>query len=194
MFGLDLQVSGSESVLKVQVKAKVDTNGTEMDMDTIHVEVPEGSSSPSVTYPVRVAIITVLAPVTIFLNDGLGGVFGFMWSAFGYTLGILLVVVLYGFMVGAVVVSIVKTFGGPSYEDAVQGIQDRLERWNQIERLRFLRLGSVQEGVDRMYHNERMRVVVEVCRHGWHPEKNREMARQQTAEEKDDVEKGLSDR
>jgi hypothetical protein len=170
---LNLQFGDWESILAIEVNG----NGT-----SITASVPQSplSASPSWTYPLRVGIIHVVAPTTILLI-GLASLFS--------ALGLVFLWVWCGFVIMALVVSFWRLLGGPSIEDCIQTVQDRLERWNQDERLRVLRLGAVQEGVDRVYHNERVKTVIRVCRHGWHPEREGERER---ATEEADIEKPTS--
>jgi hypothetical protein len=144
------------------------------------------SSSPSWTYPIRIAIIHIIAPIAVFVNDHLGNAIGFLFSTIFIALKVLFIVSVYAFVILAIVVSFYRCVGGPSLEDMVQGAYGRLEVWKQNERLRFLHLETVQERLDRLYRNERIKVVIGICRNGWHPERERERAAQ---EEQADIEK-----
>jgi hypothetical protein len=63
-----------------------------------------------------------------------------------------------------------------------------LDKLRENERLRGLRIEALQERLERVCQNERFKRAVEICRNGWHPE--REMAR--AAEVEIDVEKEAS--
>lgn len=63
---MEVQTLRSSSLLQIQTSSD--------DLSTLAAPVPESSESmsPSYTYPIRVAIISVLAPTSIFLNDLFG--------------------------------------------------------------------------------------------------------------------------
>jgi hypothetical protein len=160
------------------------------DPSAISVSTPEFpfSSSPSITYPVRVAIIHIIAPTAVFVNDLLGNAFGAIIESMVTAIFIVLVVVLYGFLILAVVFSLWRCFKGPSYEDTVTGIQGRLEKLSQNERLRYLKIDALREKLELLFQDERFKVAVDICRNGWHPERDRAMAAEK---EEADMEKGL---
>lgn len=168
----------------------VEIRGT--DASTIVVTVPEMpiSSSPSMTYPVRVAIILVIAPTAVFVNDLLGNMFGGFIGLMVAVLFIGFVIFVYGFMALAVVFSLWRCFRAPSFEDTVERIQGRLERLSRNEKLRRLKIDALRENLELLCQNERFMAFVYVCRNGWHPEKERAKA----AEEAADIEKGSNNK
>lgn len=170
-------------LLAVQIQGK--------DRSTITVTVPETplSSSPSKTYLIRLAIIHVIAPTVVFVNGLLGNAFGSIIEATITALFVVFVVFVYGFMALAVVFSLWRCFGGPSFEDTVDEMQGRLERLSQNERLRFLKIDALRENLDLLCRNERFKAAINICRNGWHPERDRARAAE---EEEADTEKGLN--
>ena len=148
------------------------------DTRTLTASVPEipKSSSPSYTYPVRLACILVVAPIAIFVNDHLEAGIGLVFGAIGNVLILLILVAGSIFVVGSLVVSVWRTVGGPSLADTVQRTQDMLDRLKQNDRLRFLRggIGRLQIGLDRCYTNVYVSRVLDVCANGWHPGRERE--------------------
>jgi hypothetical protein len=176
-YNLNLQIQDrpGEFLLSIQMRGN--------DSSTLSATVPTRlhSSSPSMTYPIRVALILIIAPVAIFVNEAAGVFF----DAFGGILG----VALYGFLILAVIISFWRCVGGPSLEDTVERVQDRLESWKENEMLRLLPLNSFQDRLDKMYQNERMKSFIYLCKNGWHPERDAERALQQ---EQTGVENGAS--
>jgi hypothetical protein len=162
------------------------------DTSSFEVTVPARplSSSPSQTYPIRIAIIHIIAPIAVFVNDYLDDAIGFLFSTIFTAVEVLFILLVYVFVILAILVSIYRCVGGPSLEDTVQRAHDGLEALKQNERLRFLHIETVQEGLDRLYHNKRVQVVIGVCRNGWHPERDRQRAVQEEA----DIERGSSSR
>lgn len=160
------------------------------DTSSIVVEAPERpySFSPSETYPVRVALIHVIAPTAVFVNGLLGGFVGQAIESVVTTIFVLFVIAVYGFFALAIMFSIGRCVGGPSFEVVVERTQARLDNLRENERLRGLRIEALQERLERLCQNERFKRAVEICRNGWHPE--REMAR--AAEVEIDVEKEAS--
>lgn len=170
---LDLQVAqysrGScDPLLSIQVKRND---------STIVATVPAKpvSSSPSRTYPIRVALLAVVAPVAVLLNE----VVTAFLNVFGDVLVITFVVGVYGFMILAMLVSLWRCVGGPTLATTVEGVQGRLEKWKEYERLRLLRLDAVQDRLDQLYHNERIKAFLHICANGWHPEREAEKAAEQ---------------
>jgi hypothetical protein len=161
------------------------------DTSSFEVTVPARplSSSPSGTYPIRVVILNIIAPIAIFVNDYLGDAIGFLFSTAFTAVEVLLIVLVYLFVILTIVVSIYRCVGGPSLEDNIQRAHDWLEVLKQNERLRILHIETVQETLDRLYHNKGIQVVIGVCRNGWHPERDRERAAQ---EEEVDIEQASS--
>ena len=161
------------------------------DPSTMAVSVPEMplSSSPSSTYPLRVALIHVIAPTAVLVNDLIGNAIGvFMESMlnailFGFAF------FCYAFMIFAVVFSLWRCFRGPSFEDTVGRLQSRLERLSQNERLRELKIEVLRENLEFLVQNERFMAFVNVCRNGWHPERDRAIAAEENAAA--DIERGL---
>lgn len=172
-----------DPLLTVEVRGK--------DTSTITVAVPERplSSSPSMTYPIRVAIIHVIAPTAVIVNELLGNVLGAVIELVATALYIMLLLFMYGFMALAVVFSLWRCFRGPSFEDTVEGLQGRLGRLSQNERLRFLKIDALRENLDLLYQNKKFKAVINICRNGWHPERDRERVAE---EEEADIEKGLN--
>ena len=158
-------------LLTVEIKGK--------DTSTLTVTVPKVplSSSPSRTYLVRLVIIHVIATTAVFVNDLLGNAFGSIIEATVTALFVMFVVSIYGFLFLCVVFSLWRCFGGPSFEDTVSGVQCRLERLSQNERLHFLRIDALREKLDRLYQNEIFKATINICREGWHPERDRARGR-----------------
>ena len=160
------------------------------DPSTIVVTVPEMplSSSPSSTYPVRLAIIHFIAPTAVFVNFLLGNVFGpiieFVFTALYY----LFLCALCGLINTAIMFSLWRCFGGQSFKDTVEGIRVRLERLNENERLQIWKTKIMQEKLDFIIRNERFMAAVKICRNGWHPRSDGAVVNEVTA----DVEKGLN--
>jgi hypothetical protein len=154
------------------------------DTSSFEVTVPARplSSSPSQTYPIRIAIIHIIAPIAVFVNDYLDDAIGFLFSTIFTAVEVLFILLVYVFVILAILVSIYRCVGGPSLEDTVQRAHDGLEALKQNERLRFLHIETVQEGLDRLYHNKRVQVVIGVCRNGWHPERDRQRVVQEEAD------------
>ncbi|RDL36835.1 uncharacterized protein BP5553_06187 [Venustampulla echinocandica] len=144
------------------------------------------SSSPSMTYPIRVAIINAIAPTAVFVNDVFGSAIGMASKSVFNALAVIFIVGMYGFMLLAIVFSLWRCLGGPSFETTVGRMQDRLERHNENERYRVLRIHVITGWLDWLNHSERVQMALDICRHGWHPE--RERARR--ADEETDVERG----
>ena len=157
---------------------------------TISASAPELplSSSPSLTYLVRVAIIHIIAPTAVFVNDLLGNAFGLIIETVVTALFMVLVISMYGFLILAVVFSLWSCFKGPSYEDTVKGIRSRLEKLSQNERLRYLKIDMLQENLELLHQNERFKRAVDICRKVWHPERDRAMA---AKEQEADIEKSI---
>lgn len=153
------------------------------DKSTIRVTVPERpiSSSPSWTYPIRAAIIQILAPTAISINKLVNNTFGGIIQVIFTTFVVLLCVFLYGFLALAVIFSLWRCVGGPSFESSTQQVQNRLVILGQNKRLKFLKLGSLHDSLDSIYQSRRFKVALDICRHGWHPEADRKKA----AEEED---------
>ncbi|PMD15072.1 hypothetical protein NA56DRAFT_650465 [Hyaloscypha hepaticicola] len=148
------------------------------DVSSLVIETPERpeSFSPSKTYPVRVALILVIAPTAVFVNDLLGGFVGQLIESVVTTLLVLFAVLAYGFAFMAIFFSVWGCVRGPSFEATVERTQARLDRLRQHERLQFLRIQAFQKRLDQICDNERFKSVLEICRNGWHPE--RDAARQ----------------
>lgn len=143
------------------------------DTSSIVVEAPERpySSSPSKTYPIRVALIRILAPTAVYVNDFLGNAVGQVIQSMLTAIFILLGAFVWGFGIMAVIFSIWRCVGGPSFEAVLERTQARLDRLSRNESLQYLRIDVLQVTLDRVCRNERFRSVVDICRHGWHPEK-----------------------
>jgi hypothetical protein len=187
MYSMDLKYASRHVINDPLLSIRVRGNDT----SSFEVTTPARplSSSPSRTYPIRIAIIHIIAPIAVFVNDYLGDAIGFLFSTIFTAVEVLFIVLVYVFIILAIVVSIYRCVGGPSLEATVQRVHEHLETLKENERLRFLHIEAIQEGLDRLYHNERIRVVVDVCRNGWHPEREREREAQQ---EEADIESGSS--
>lgn len=172
---LDLQIPGGGSLLSIQMMSS---------NSTIIATVPArpDSSSPSLTYPIRIVLIHIVAPIAIFI-DVVAGIF---LEVFGNAFGVLFVIGVYGFVILAIIISLWRCLRGPSLEDTVERVQSHLEEWKENERLRFLPLNAIQERLEQGYRNERVRSFLNICANGWHPE--REAARI-AEEEQTDIEK-----
>jgi len=176
---LDLQISGSEPLLSIQMMSSD---------STIIATVPArpDTSSPSLTYPIRIVLIHIVAPIAVLV----AGVVWIFLEVFGSALGVLFVVGIYGFVILAIIISLWRCLRGPTLEVTFERVQAQLEEWKENERLRFLPLNAIQDRLEQGYHNEMVKSFLYICANGWHPE--REAAR--IAEEEDtDVEKGGSD-
>jgi hypothetical protein len=187
MYSMDLKYAGRHVIDDPLLSIRMRGNDT----PSFEVTVPARplSSSPSWTYPVRIAIIHIIAPIAVFVNDYLGDAIGSLFSTIFTAANVLFIVLVYVFVILAIVVSIYRCVGGPSLEVTVQRAHDCLETLKQNERLHFLHMEAVQERLDRLYHNKRIQLVIGVCRNGWHPERDRGMAAQ---EEEADIESGSS--
>jgi hypothetical protein len=112
------------------------------------------SSSPSLTYPLRIAIIFVLAPTAIFINnlfrDSLASIFKTTLIMLFYLFLML------GCVVLAMVVTVVLRFclGRPSLRVS-RGIQNRLQRVNQNGE-RMLRIVTIRRWSNQRQSNERI--------------------------------------
>jgi hypothetical protein len=144
------------------------------DVSSMVLETPERpySFSPSRTYPARVALIHVLAPTAVFVNNLLGNFVGQMIESVVTTLFVLFAVLVYSFAAMAIIFSVSRCIGGPSLEVTIERTQARLDRMRQHERLQFLRIHALQERLDRICDNQRFKFFVEICRNGWHPERD----------------------
>lgn len=147
------------------------------DPKSIKVEVPQNvqeedlgiqqglSSSPSMTYPVRVALISIIAPTPLFANEHFGplisATFKPLFMVFA-SLGVLFAILLYGFIIGAVVVSICRCLK--------------------------IRSKRVDVCLERIEEDSWTWWVLQVCREGWHPERIR--ARMEEGREEIDLERG----
>jgi hypothetical protein len=187
MYSMDLKYAGRHVIDDPLLSIRMRGNDT----SSFEVTVPARplSSSPSWTYPIRVVILNIIAPIAIFVNDYLGDSIGFLFSTTFTAVEVLFIVLVYVFVLLTIVVSIYRCLGGPSLEDNVQRAHDCLEALKRNERLHFLHIETLQESLDRLYHNKRMQVVIGVCRNGWHPERDRERAAQQ---EEADIERASS--
>lgn len=174
---------------KADLLLTVEILGEDRSTITITVPVMPLSSSPSSTYPIRVAIISIIAPTAVFVNDLLGNAFGGMIESMIDALAVVFAIVLYVFMALAVVFSIWRVLRGPSFEETVERMQARLETLSQNERLRLLRLDALRDNLELLYQNERFKAAVNICRNGWHPERDQARAAE---EEAADTEKGLN--
>lgn len=154
-------------------------------VDVVGAALGGGSDSPTWTYPLRVAIILVLAPTSIFVNDWFGPIISAGLAALGTVFIIAFGVLVYGFIILAVVVSLWRCFRGPSLENMVGRLQGRLDMWQESGRFSWVRIDILQDGLDRINDEARVQAVLRVCREGWHPERDREQE-----EEAEDIEKG----
>ena len=185
---LNLKIAGNygeENIISIQM------HGTDSATLTTLLPAKPISSSPSLTYPIRATIIRFIAPTAVFANNYFGKAISFIFRALLNTTWIILLVALNIFLVAGFVLSFWRCVGGPSFEDTVQGIQTRLDRWKQYEKLRILHLDAIQDRLDQLYHSERMKAFIFMCRYGWHPERDRERESVAQEEEDADVEKGV---
>jgi hypothetical protein len=112
------------------------------------------SSSPSLTYPLRIAIIYVLAPTAIFINnlfgDGLASVFKTTLVLLFYLL------VMLGWLLLAIVVTIfLRLCLGRRSLGISERIQNRLQRVNQNSE-RLLQITTIQRWSDQRRNDERI--------------------------------------
>jgi hypothetical protein len=130
------------------------------DASSVVAEAPErpSSFSPSRTYPVRVAIIRVIALTSVFLYKLLGNAVGQAIPSIVTALFILFVIGVYGFLALAIVFSIWGCVGGPSFEVVVERTQARLDGMRQNERLPVLRIEALQDSLDRLCQNQRFKL------------------------------------
>lgn len=161
------------------------------DKSTISVAVPERpiSSSPSRTYPIRAAIIQILALTVAFVNDLFNNAFGSIIQVIFTTVAVVFAVFLYGFLALAFIFSLWRCLGGPSFEASTQRLQNRLVILSQNKRLEFLKIGSLHDTLDSIYQSQRFKTALNICRHGWHPEVDRKRAAEE--EEADKMEKAI---
>ena len=174
IYNLEVRLSGSDPLLSIKMTGK-----------DIVANVPVHSSSPSSTYQIRIIILHIVAPVAVLV----AGVTALTFYTFGNSFIILFAVAMYGFLIVAIIASLWRCLGGPSLEDSIDFVHDRLDMWRENERLRVLPLEFFQDRLVRVYSNQRVRAFLYVCQNGWHPE--REAARAEAAQEEEpDVEKG----
>ena len=147
-------------------------------VSSLVLETPERpySFSPSKTYPARVALILVIAPTALFVNNLLGNFVGQVIESVATTLLVLTAVFAYVFATMAIFFSVWGCVGGPSFEVTIERTQARLDRLRQHERLQFLRIQALQERLGWICDNQKFKSFLEICRNGWHPE--RDAARQ----------------
>jgi hypothetical protein len=166
---------------------RVEMQGDDMSTISVIAPVKPLSSSPSKTYPIRVAIIYVIAPTAIFVNDLLGNVVGAAVSASVDFFLLVFVIVLYGFLGVAVIISLMRALGrGPSLEGTYERMQGGLQKLVENERMGFLHIHILQEKMDWMYHTGAFKRTVDICRNGWHPERE---AAERAETEASDIEK-----
>lgn len=116
------------------------------------------SSSPSLTYPLRIAIIYVLAPTAIFINDLFGDGLASIFKTTLFMLFCLFVVLGYVFL--AIVVTIVLRFClGIRSLGIGEGIQNRLQSVNQNSE-RLLRISTTPRWLNRQQNNKRISETV----------------------------------
>jgi hypothetical protein len=158
------------------------------DASTLVVNAPEMpiSSSPSSTYPLRVAIIQVIAPIAVFMNDFIGNALGVIIKSLVAALYFGLIILLCGFTALTVVSSLWRCFRGPSFVDTAGRVQGGLERLKSNERLRTMKIDGLCEKMESLCRNERFITFIKICENGWHPERNEA----EVSEEQTDVEKG----
>lgn len=159
-------------------------------VDVVSASLGEESDSPTWTYPLRVAIILVLAPVSVFIDDWFGLLLPAGYSALVTVFVITLGILIYGFIILATVVSLWKCLRGPSLETTVGRVQGRLDMWRESGRYSWARIDVIQDGLDRIHEEARVQAVLRVCREGWHPERERERRLREQEEEAEDIEKG----
>ena len=78
MYSMDLKYAGRHIINDPLLSIRVRGNDT----SSFEVTVPARplSSSPSRTYPIRIAIIHIIAPIAVFVNDYLGDAIGFLFQ------------------------------------------------------------------------------------------------------------------
>jgi hypothetical protein len=116
------------------------------------------SSSPSLTYPLRVAIIYVLAPTAVFINDLFGDRLASIFKATLFMVFCLFVML--GCVLSAIVVIIVLRFClGRRSVGIGKGIQNRLQRVDQNGE-RLLRIVNIRRWPNQRQTNERISETV----------------------------------
>lgn len=174
------------------LRIEMDSKGGKDGIEIVSVEFGKDSDSPTWTYPLRVAIIRILAPTSIFFNNLLGPMFSSIGHIFSNGLLIFLVVLMYGFLLGAIIISLWRCFGGASLETTIGRVQGRLDIWRESGRFSWMRVDVMQDTLDSIQESERFQSVLRFCREGWHPERDRErMERRLAVQRTADLEKGI---
>lgn len=155
-----LEISVENRDLK-SIKVEVPPNAQEEDLG-----IQQGlSSSPSMTYPIRIALISIIAPSAIFVNEYLGplvsAVLHPLFMIFT-VLGALFAILLQGFLIAAVVVSVCRCLKIRS---------KRVNAWFE----------TIEEDSWTWW-------VIQVCKEGWHPGRIR--ARMEEERSGRDLERG----
>lgn len=143
------------------------------------------SSSPSLTYPLRIAIIYVLAPTSIYINDLFGDSLAFIFRTTFFMLFCLLVIA--GYVLLAIMVIFSLRF---CRERWILGnserIIDRLQRVSENSE-RLLRIATTQRRRNQRQNNER---ISERAKHG----EEKYAPESKNTRRKVDIEKGALDR
>lgn len=156
------------------------------DPKTIIARVPEVpvSGSTSMTYPIRVALIFLIAPTAVFVNDH----FGFVIDALSNSFIILFAVMVYLFVILAMIVSLWRCLGGPSLDGIILSTQDRLDRLNRHGRLRVLVIDATKQALEKFKDwihddgNTWSQWFLQICKEGWHPERSRALREEAEAD------------
>jgi len=178
----DLQVlaitAGQETVLEIRIQPNNPV--------TISAAVPKrpDSSSPSRTYPIRVLVICVLAPTSVFFNDYFTGFF----STIIFSVLFAFTILIYPLVAVACVVSLWRCMGGVSLEALIGRTRLYLENLDRYETLLAPLMAALTKMQAALTNEGWVQWAFEICKDGWHPERTR--ARRMEAEI--DIEKEAS--
>lgn len=112
------------------------------------------SSSPSLTYPLRIAIIYVLAPLSIFINDLFGDSIAFIFRSTMIVLFHVFVIVEYVLLASVVIIALWLCLGRRTLGNG-ERILDRLQRVSEYSE-RLLRIATTRRRSDQRQNNGRM--------------------------------------
>lgn len=153
-------------LLSIQVKL----NGENAEIiKAIFPTVPT-SSSPTVTYPVRVAIACILTRPTLTIL----AILNFLWKV-REKLGSAYSIPANSFLILAGFCSFLRCTSGPSFEVAMENIQEKLEiskrryEGNRSLVSMYTLIEHVQKVVEAVSQSEGVMWMVGICRVGWHP-------------------------
>lgn len=191
---LDVVPAGQERnplvdpLLSIQVQQK----GTIAELvEAVVPDIPI-SSSPTVTYPFRVAIVCLLTRPTltiVVIMDFLWEVREKLGSAYSIPANLFLTI--------AGLCSLLRCLNGPSFELVMENAQDRLERYkrryegNRSPLSMYAAIGQLQKLIEAIAQSHAVMWMVGICREGWHPERDRERA-EASKRRDDDIEKAAS--